>query len=69
MSESGYWLPEDHVLKLTALELGGLIVILHQAREAGFGKAFINRPGPDGEKVRVTMIERLQEKAQGAVQR
>lgn len=62
MSEEGYWLPEDYVLRLTALELGCLVAVLYAAKDQGIGSALINKRGPNGEKVPIEMIDRLIEK-------
>jgi hypothetical protein len=55
----GYWLPEDYVLKLTALELGALTAIVSLQRESDFP---VNKPGPDGKPIETTMRALLLEK-------
>jgi len=57
------WLPEDRVIRLTAYELGVLSSILLSARQRGEANFMVNKPGPKGEIVEITMIERLLEKA------
>jgi len=54
-----YWLPEDYVLKLTALEAGALLAIVHSTSLGGF---VINKPDPKGNPVETNMRDRLLEK-------
>lgn len=61
-TDQGYWLPEDYELQLTAFELGGLLSALLVAKSHGVGCVTINKPGPKGEKIEITLIDRLIEK-------
>lgn len=56
------WLPENYVLRLTAFECGALVPILQAAKQSGVGTFAISKPGPDGEPVETTMVDRLTEK-------
>lgn len=62
-ARSEYWLPEDYLLRLNALELGALASILCSAHERGEASFAINKRGPDGQKIETSMIKRLIEKA------
>lgn len=62
-----YWLPEDCRLDLTQLELGALFAILAEARRFGLGSAIINKPGPHGEPVPISIISRLIEKVEKSI--
>jgi len=65
--DGGWWLPENHILYLTALEAGGLLGVLLAAKAAGLRAGLINKRGPKGEAVSVAMIDRLLESLQSAV--
>jgi hypothetical protein len=58
------WLPDDCCVNLTQLELGALFAILHAARRHGLGSAIVNKPGPYGEPVAISIISRLIEKVE-----
>lgn len=66
IEESGYWLPEDYILQLTAMELGGLAACLVFARSHSIGRALMYKRGPNGEKVATTLVDRLLEKVEAA---
>jgi hypothetical protein len=61
-SQLGAWLPEDRLLKLTAIELGALAALLLELKNQGRGQFPIMKPGPDGQRVVTTLIDRLLEK-------
>jgi hypothetical protein len=63
MTTKEYWLPDNYALKLNALELGALTTILISAQRRGEASFPINKPGPEGEKIQTTMVDRLLEKA------
>jgi hypothetical protein len=60
----GYWLPEDHTLRLTALEMGQLLMLVYLSPSG----MKMNKPGPNGEPVQTTMRQRLLEKIQNAIE-
>lgn len=62
IDEFGYWLPENHMLLLTALEAGALHAILYQAKARGIGLAVMCKPDADGKPVEISLIDRLIEK-------
>jgi hypothetical protein len=66
IAESEFWLPDDCMLNLTALELGGLMACLMVAKAHGCGTATINKRGPNGERVPVMLVDRLLEKVEAA---
>jgi hypothetical protein len=65
---SGNWLPEVVTLKLTALEAGALAGILHSAKRDGQGEFMVNKPGPNGEPVPISMTDRLCEKLSAEIE-
>jgi hypothetical protein len=67
--DSGFWLPDDCVVKLTAIELGALYgCLLEVKRTGGSLTAQISKRGPNGETdtVRISLIDRLLEKVEEA---
>jgi hypothetical protein len=60
----GYWLPEDHTLRLTALEMGQLLMLIYLSPPG----MKVNKPGPSGEPVATFMRSRLLEKIQNAIE-
>jgi hypothetical protein len=65
--DSGYWLPRNFHVRLTALELGGLHSILAMAKRHGEGTAVISKPGPNGEPIETTLIDLLLERVQETI--
>lgn len=67
MTTPYYWLPENHLVRLTALELGGLIAAISAARAAGIGTSEIRKPRPrTGEPIPISLIDRIEEKVLAA---
>ncbi len=64
LDAGGYWLPEDHTLHLTALEMGQLLMLVYLSPST----MKVNKPGPNGEPIPTTMRARLLEKIQDAIE-
>ena len=67
--ESGYWLPEDRVINLTAIELGALLAFLLDVKARGGGRFPLMKVGPRGEPSETTLIDRLIEKVSAEADR
>jgi len=59
----GYWLPENHVLNLNAVEIGWLLALVY-VDDHDFA---INKRGPRGKPIATTVRACLQEKIQASM--